>query len=155
MFGFKKVDKLVAISVLSAVALAWGFIVGLDALITFLKEMNDVGTGQYTASKAVIYELLTLPRRAYEWFADAALIGGLIGMGMLAASGELTALRAAGLSKLRICVSVIFSLTVLTAIVTLMGETIGPRGQQKAEQLQITAKAKDVSVGKAGANWAR
>ena len=70
----KKVDKLVALSVLSSVALAWGFIVGLDALITFLKEMNDVGTGQYTASKAVIYELLTLPRRAYEWFAYGALI---------------------------------------------------------------------------------
>jgi len=155
MLGFKKVDKLVAISVLSAVALAWGFIVGLDALITFLKEMNDVGTGTYTASKAVIYELLTLPRRAYEWFADAALIGGLIGMGMLAASGELTALRAAGLSKLRICLSVIFSLTLLTGIVTLMGETIGPRGEQKAEQLQLTAKSKDISVGKAGANWAR
>jgi lipopolysaccharide export system permease protein len=36
-----------------------------------------------------------------------------------------------------------------------MGETIAPRGEQKAEQLQLTAKAKDISVGKAGANWAR
>jgi lipopolysaccharide export system permease protein len=153
--AFKKVDKLVALSVLGAVGMAWGFIVGLDALLTFIREINDVGTGQYTVTKAVIFVLLTLPRRGYEFFAYAALIGGLLGMGMLAGTGELTALRAAGLSKLRICISVIFALTALTAAVTLMGETIGPRGEQKAEALQMSAKSRDVSIGKGGSLWAR
>ncbi len=60
------------------------------------------------------YILLTVPRRGYQFFVYGGLIGGLMGMGMLAASGELTALRAAGLSKLRICVSVVFALTVIT-----------------------------------------
>src|SRR3569832_586961 len=128
---FKKVDKLVALSVLGAVLLAWGFLIGLDALQIFLRELNDIGTGQYTLAKAVTFTLLTAPRRAYQWFGYAALIGGLLGMGVLAARGELTALRAAGLSKLRICVSVILSLLLLTCMVTLMGETIGPRGEQK------------------------
>jgi len=152
---FKKVDKLVALSVLGAVLLAWGFLIGLDAFKTLIAEINDVGTGDYTLTKAVVYTLLTVPRRAYQWFGYAALIGGLMGMGMLATSGELTALRAAGLSKLRICVSVILSLTVLTALVMLMGETIGPRGEQKAEALALTAKAKDVTIGKGGSLWAR
>jgi lipopolysaccharide export system permease protein len=152
---FKKVDKLVALSVLGAVLLAWGFLVGLDALEVFVKEINDVGTGDYTLTKAVVFTLLTLPRRAYQWFGYAALIGGLLGMGMLAASGELTALRAAGLSKLRICVSVILALLTLTGLVTMMGETIGPRGEQKAEALALTAKAKDVTIGKGGSLWAR
>lgn len=152
---FKKVDKLVALSVLGAVLLAWGFLIGLDAFKTLIAEINDVGTGDYTLTKAIVYTLLTVPRRAYQWFGYAALIGGLLGMGMLATSGELTALRAAGLSKLRICISVIFSLTVLTALVMLMGETIGPRGEQKAEALALTAKAKDVTIGKGGSLWAR
>ncbi|MDR3389279.1 MAG: LPS export ABC transporter permease LptG [Rudaea sp.] len=152
---FKKVDKLVALSVLGSVLLAWGFLVGLDALNAFIGEVNDVGTGQYTLSKAVVYTLLTVPRRAYQFFGYSALIGGLLGMGMLATSGELTALRAAGLSKLRICVSVIFALTALTLLVMLMGETIGPRGEQKAEALALTAKAKDVTIGKGGSLWAR
>jgi lipopolysaccharide export system permease protein len=152
---FKKVDKLVALSVLGAVLLAWGFLIGLDAFKTLIAEINDVGTGDYTLTKAVVYTLLTIPRRAYQWFGYAALIGGLLGMGMLATSGELTALRAAGLSKLRICVSVILSLVVLTALVMLMGETIGPRGEQKAEALALTAKAKDVTIGKGGSLWAR
>ena len=152
---FKKVDKLVALSVVGAVLMAWAFLVGYDAFRAFVGEIGDVGTGQYTLSKAIAYTLLTVPRRAYDFFAYGALIGGLLGMGMLASSGELTALRAAGLSKLRICLSVILSLTVLTAIVTLMGETIGPRGEQKAEALALTAKAKDVTIGKGGSLWAR
>ncbi len=155
MMLFKKVDKLVALSVLGSVLLAWGFLVGLDALNAFISEVNDVGTGQYTLSKAVVYVLLTVPRRSYQFFGYSALIGGLLGMGTLATSGELTALRAAGLSKLRICLSVIFALTVLTALVMLMGETIGPRGEQKAEALAMTAKAKDVTIGKGGSLWAR
>ena len=153
--AFKKVDKLVALSVLGAVLLTWGFLVGFDAFYAFVGEVGDVGTGGYTLSKAVTYTLLTVPRRGYQMFGNAALIGGLMGLGMLAASGELTALRAAGLSKLRICFSVIFSLVALTLLVMLMGETIGPRGEQKAEALAMTAKAKDVSIGKGGSLWAR
>lgn len=152
---FKKVDKLVALSVLGSVLLAWGFLVGFDAFHSFLAEVNDIGTGQYTLSKAIVYILLTVPRRGYQFFGYAALIGGLLGMGGLAASGELTALRAAGLSKLRICVSVIISLTLITAAVMLIGETIGPRGEQKAEALALTAKSKDVAIGKGGSLWAR
>ncbi len=102
-----------------------------------------------------MYTLLTVPRRGYQFFGYSSLIGGLMGMGMLASSGELTALRAAGLSKLRICLSVIFALTALTAVVMLMGETIGPRGEQKAEALAMQAKAKDVAIGKGGSLWAR
>ncbi len=151
----KKVDKLVALSVLGAVLLAWGFLVGFDAFRAFIVEINDVGTGQYTLSKAVAYTLMTIPRRGYQFFGYAALIGGLLGMGGLATSGELTALRAAGLSKLRICVSVILALTVLTALVMLMGETIGPVGEQKAEALALSAKSKDITIGKGGSLWAR
>ena len=152
---FKKVDKLVALSVLGSVLLAWGFLVGFDAFHAFLAEINDIGTGQYTLTKAIVYILLTIPRRGYQFFGYAALIGGLLGMGGLASSGELTALRAAGLSKLRICVSVIISLTLLTIGVMAIGETIGPRGEQKAEALALTAKSKDVAIGKGGSLWAR
>ena len=153
--AFRKVDKLVALAVLGAVLLTWGFLVGLDACKAFVDEVGDVGTGTYTLSKAIAYTLLTVPRRGYQMFGSAALIGGLLGLGMLAASGELTALRAAGLSKLRICLSVILSLTILTFLIMLMGETIAPRGEQKAEALQMAAKAKDVSIGKSGSLWAR
>jgi lipopolysaccharide export system permease protein len=154
-FSIKRVDRLVAIAVLSSVALTWLTIVGFDAFRIFIGELNDVGQGQYTLTKAITYVLLTVPRRCYEMFSYSALIGGLLGLGGLAGSGELTALRAAGLSKLRICASVVFALTTLTAVVMLIGETIGPYGEQKAQALQLAAKSKDVALAKGGTLWAR
>ena len=43
--AFKKVDKLVALAVLGAVLLTWGFLVGFDAFYAFVGEVGDVGTG--------------------------------------------------------------------------------------------------------------
>ena len=155
LFMIKRVDRLVAIAVLSSVALTWLTIVGFDAFRIFISELNDVGQGQYTLTKVITYVLLTVPRRCYEMFSYSALIGGLLGLGGLAGSGELTALRAAGLSKFRICASVVFALTTLTAVVTLVGETIGPYGEQKAQALQLAAKSKDIALAKGGSLWAR
>lgn len=152
---FKRVDRLVARAVLTAVAITWFTIVSLDAFRIFIGELNDVGQGHYTLAKAAVYVLLTVPRRFYEMFGYAALIGSLLGLGGLAASGELTALRAAGLSKLRICASVVFGLGLLTLGVALIGETLGPYGERKAQALQLAAKSDDVALAKGGALWAR
>ncbi|MEO7064502.1 MAG: LPS export ABC transporter permease LptG [Dokdonella sp.] len=152
---FKRVDRLVARAVLTTVAITWITIVALDAFRIFIGELNDVGQGHYTLAKAAVYVLLTVPRRFYEMFGYAALIGSLMGLGGLAASGELTALRAAGLSKLRICASVALGLGILTLAVALLGETVGPYGERKAQALQLTAKSNDIALAKGGALWAR
>ena len=152
---FKRVDRLVAMAVLTTVAITWITIVSLDAFRIFIGELNDVGQGQYTLAKAAVYVLLTVPRRFYEMFGYAALIGSLLGLGGLAASGELTALRAAGLSKLRICASVALGLGILTLAVSLLGETAGPYGERKAQTLQLAAKSKDIALAKGGSLWAR
>lgn len=155
LFTIKRVDRLVAMAVFGTVAMTWITIVGLDAFRTFIIELNDVGQGQYTLAKAATYVLLTVPRRFYEMFGYAALIGGLLGLGGLAGSGELTALRAAGLSKLRICASVALTLAVLTLGVVVLGESIGPYGERKAQALALAAKSRDVALAKGGALWAR
>ena len=152
---FKRVDRLVAVSVLGAVGLTWLILVGFDAVKIFVGELNDVGRGGYTLSKAASYTLLTVPRRLYEMFGYAALIGGLLGLGGLAGTGELTALRAAGMSRLRICASVVLTLFVLTALVVVMGETLAPWGDQSAKALSLAAKSKDVTLAKGGSIWVR
>ncbi|MEO8460030.1 MAG: LPS export ABC transporter permease LptG [Dokdonella sp.] len=149
-----RVDKLVAQSVLGAVLLTWLMLVGLDAFKIFISEAYNVDAN-YTLTKAVVYVLLTIPRRCYEMFGYAALIGGLLGLGGLAGTSELTALRAAGLSKLRICASVALALLMLTLVVTIEGETLGPYGERKAQALQLAAKSKDITLAKGGSLWAR
>lgn len=151
----KHVDRLIAWTVLGTVALTWFVLVGLDALTIFIGELDNVGQGNYTLAKAASYILLTMPRRLYEMFGYSALIGGLLGLGGLASSGELTALRAAGMSRLRICASVALTLGVLTIGVTVVGETLGPYGDQQAKALALGAKSKDITLAKGGSVWAR
>ena len=155
VLAFKRVDRLVARAVLGAVALTWCVIVSLDAFRVFISELNDVGQGEYTLTKAAAFVLMTVPRRFYEMFGYAALIGGLLGLGGLANSGELTALRAAGLSKLRICASVALGLGMLTVLVALLGETLGPLGERKAQALALAAKSNEVALARGGSLWAR
>ena len=150
-----RVDRLVARSVIGSVLLVWLVFVGIDVFRSLLGEIDNVGKGSYTLGNAFLYVLMTVPRRAYEWFGYAALIGGLLGLGSLASTGELTALRAAGLSKLRISASVLLTLLVLTIIVTVNGETLAPTAENRAQAMTLAAKSSDVALARGGSLWAR
>jgi lipopolysaccharide export system permease protein len=120
-----------------------------------LAESSDVGKGDYTFAKALVDVLLTIPRRAYSLFPTAAVIGSLMGLGQLAASSELTALRALGLSRRRIGFAVAIALSLLTALMVVNGETLAPWGQRRADALKASAKSRDMIVAQYSGLWAR
>ena len=151
----KRVDALIWRTVLGSLLLTWLVLTGLDAFTQFATQIGNIGHNGYTLGNAVAYILLTLPRRAYQWFVFAALIGGLIGIGSLAATGELTALRASGMSKLRICLSVLGLVCVLTVGVVILGETAAPAGDQRAQQIQMQRTAGHLHVRTDSGLWAR
>ena len=78
VFNIKRVDRLVAMSVLGSLLMVWLVLTGFDAVTQFLRQLGSVGKHGYTLSNAVVYVLVTFPRRAYEMFGNAALIGGLL-----------------------------------------------------------------------------
>ncbi len=149
----KRADRLIAGAVLASVLLAWLVIVGLDTFINFAKEVGDIGHG-YSLGQAVAYIALTVPRRVYDWFVFAALIGSLLGLGGLGASGELTALRASGMSKLRICLSAACLVLVLMAGVFVLGETAAPAGEQRAQNIQLITHSGKLGNTRSGL-WAK
>ena len=150
----KRVDWLVGTAVLGSILMVWLVITGLDAVVQLMRQLGNVGKNGYTVTSAIVYVLVTFPRRLYEMFGNAALIGGLLGLGGLAATNELTALRACGLSKLRIAVSAVGVVAVLILGVVILGETAAPWGDQKAQAMQLRQKG---GIGMAGATglWAR
>ena len=153
-FNIKRVDRLVALSVLGSILTAWLVLTGFQAGTQLMRQLIHVGKNGYTVNNAVIYVLVTLPRRAYEMFGNAALIGGLLGLGGLAATGELTALRAAGLSRLRIAVSAVGVVAVLIVGVVILGETAAPWGDQQAQAMQLRMKSGALGATSSGL-WAR
>lgn len=151
----KRADRLVAISVLGTLVVVWLILVGFDALLQFGKQLGKLDKNGFTATQAAAYILLTVPRRLYEYFGNAALIGGLLGLGGLASSGELTALRAAGMSKLRIAVSVTGVVALLTLGVVILGETLAPVGDQRAQAMMVRYKSSNLGLTTDSGLWAK
>ena len=151
----KRSDRLIGGSVLGALLLVWSVLVGFDLIQTFVNEIDEIGEGNYSAVSAALYTIYTFPRRAYELFPTAAVIGSLLGLGALSATSELTALRAAGLSRLRISLGALTVVAVLTLGMVVVAETVGPAGEKRAQSLAVAAKSKDVSVAQWSGLWAR
>ena len=150
----KRADRLIAFSVLGTLLLVWLVLAGFDSLLQFVRQLGNIGKNGFSLYDAIAYIMLTLPRRLYQMFSNAALIGGLLGLGGLAATGELTALRAAGMSKLRIAASAVGVIAVLTLAVVVMGETAAPFGDQHAQAIQVRMRSSNLGSTSSGL-WAR
>jgi lipopolysaccharide export system permease protein len=151
----RKSDRLVGVTVLGALGLVWLVLVGFDMLSAFAREIDEIGEGNYGTATAALYTLYTLPMRAYTLFPTAAVIGCLLGLGALSATSELTALRAAGLSKVRICLGALAAVALLTLAMVITAETIGPASELRAQALAVSAKSKELTVAKWSGLWAR
>jgi lipopolysaccharide export system permease protein len=132
----------------------WGVLVGFDVITSLAKEIGDVGKGGYTLGHAVLFILLTLPRRLYELFPTAAVIGSLLGLGGMAARSELTAIRAAGMSKLEIGLAALLPLAFITLLMFANIESIGPAGEQRAQEVANT-KSGQLIMARYSGLWAR
>jgi len=156
MTPFPKIhDQYVIRQVVMTVLLTWTVLVGLDVVNAMVGEFSDIGKGNYGFPEALANIAYTVPRRAYVMFPTVAVIGALMALGQMAASSELTALRAVGLSRRRLGLSVAAPLLVLTALMVVNGETVGPWGQRSADALKAGAKSKDMTVAQYSGLWAR
>lgn len=151
----KRADKLIARQVLMTLLVVWVIVVGLDAITAFAAQLDDVGKGNYTLTTAVTYIAWTLPRRFYQLFGVAAVLGGVIGLGALAPTSELTALRASGWSKRRLAGSVLVLMLLLTVPVIWIGDRLGPAAEQRAQGIAVGAKSQDMVVTNNTGMWAR
>ena len=153
---FPKVhDLYVGRVVLATVLVTWAVLLGLDVVLAVFEEMGDVGKGNYGFPQAIAYVGFTAPRRAYTLFPTAAVIGALMGLGQLAATSELTALRALGLSRRRLSIAAAVALALLTALMVLSGETLGPWGNRRADSIKASSISSDLIVAQYSGLWAR
>lgn len=151
----KRADRLIAGSVISSLLVVWVLLVGFDTFTHFARELSNLGDHGYTLAQAAYSIALTIPRRAYEMFGHAALIGTLLGLGGLAGNSELIALRAAGMSRGRIAISAVLSVAALLVLVVALGETVAPAGQQRAQALQLSLHSDKLGMTTRSGLWAK
>lgn len=148
-------DALVGRAVFGAVVAVWLVILGLDMVFALMGDFDRIGQGDYNAATALLALLLTLPRRLYDLYPYAAVIGALLGLGALSASSELTALRATGLSRQRIAGSAMVVLIGLTVLMVASAETVGPGGEREARALTTRAISRNLIAAQWSGIWAR
>ncbi len=148
-------DRYVGRTVISATLLALLVLLTLDTLFTVTEELEEVGRGDYGLAQAAAYIALTLPRRAYELFPSAVLLGALAGLGSLAAGSELVVVRAAGVSRARVVWAALKAGLVMVIAAVVVGEALAPAAEQYAERRKTLAQTQRVLAETREGFWVR
>ncbi|TDB02031.1 LPS export ABC transporter permease LptG [Halomonas marinisediminis] len=129
-------DRYLARNVLGAIIVVQVVLLGLDLVITYINDLGDV-EGNYGALQVLLYLLMRLPWRLYQYAPVAVLIGALIGLGGMASSNELTVMRAAGRSLARILWSAMKPIILVVIVVLFIAEYVSPRTEQFASAWRV------------------
>ncbi|MDF5622414.1 LPS export ABC transporter permease LptG, partial [Vibrio parahaemolyticus] len=152
---FKILDLYIGRTIISTTALVLATFVGLSGIIKYVEQLRKVGRGVYDLTHALYFVLLSVPRDIEMFFPMAALLGALIGLGMLASSSELVVMQAAGFSKLDIGLSVLKTAVPLMIVVMALGQWGAPEAQKMARDLRAFAISGGSIVSVRSGVWAR
>ena len=151
----KILDRYIAKTVVVTILISLLILLILVAFGDLMEELGDVGEGGYRMQDAFLYVLLILPRRAYEIFPVAVLLGSMVGLGGLSSHSELTAMRASGVSLGRIVLAALKAGVLMMVLVVVVGELIAPDAEQYAETMRASKISKQVTLKTEYGFWAR
>lgn len=123
-----------------------GFVL-LEFVLSSINEVTYQTRNEYQAVEALWFLLYTTPARLYQFSPSILLLSILVGLGGLAASSELTVLRASGLSILRIISLAMMPLMVIFSMMFVLGEFWAPQLYQQASQQKSALRQERVTGG--------
>lgn len=89
MQPFGVLDRYIGKTIFTTIMMTLFMLVSLSGIIKFVDQLKKAGQGSYDALGAGMYTLLSVPKDVQIFFPMAALLGALLGLGMLAQRGEL------------------------------------------------------------------
>lgn len=148
-------DRYIGITVASSIGLVLFVLLSLDSFFRLVRELGQVGDGNYTYLEMLLYLASTTPYRIIEFFPIAALLGAIIGLGMLANNSELVVMRAAGVSILRIIGSVMKTGILFIIAIMLLSEYVAPGTEQFAESRRTQMLEEQTALKTDNGFWSR
>jgi len=128
----RKIKAYIARQVMGAVFGVLLVILSLDAVADLVDQISQL-KGGYNLFEALIYVLLYVPSSTCDYIPLAALVGCLIGLGMLANTSELVVIRSAGVSIGQVIWAVMRPVLVVIFFGALLGEFVAPYTDQFAD----------------------
>jgi lipopolysaccharide export system permease protein len=150
----RKIDRYVMSTVGGAMLLVMVVVLALDMIFALIAELDDA-RNDYQTLEALLYVVLTLPRRIYDYLPLGAFMGCLVGLGTLASSSELTVIRAAGVSVKRIVWSAMKPALLAVLLGVLIGEYVAPPAERMAQSQKAVAQGAGQNVASASGVWHR
>ena len=148
-------ERYIAVAALRALGAVCAGLTSLFSLLEFVDQLRDVGKGQYRLIDALVYVLLTAPARLLQLMPASMLLACLFALGALATRGELTAMRAGGVSPGRI-VGAVFKVGAATVIsLFLLAEFVIPAAQQMAQAERASRLSSAQAARSGNSFWAR
>lgn len=151
----KILDRYIGTQVLITISLVTFALLGVDVFFYLVNELRSVGKGDYTFNVALLYVLLTIPRKLYLIFPWATLLGSLVALGNLGKYSELVAMRVATVSVPRIAWAAIKAGLLLTMIMFICGEVVSPYTEIWAQNRKITALSRGQVMRTQSGTWVR
>ncbi|MBR9814147.1 LPS export ABC transporter permease LptG [bacterium] len=149
------IDRYLRRAVFALIAVVGLALFAISSFVTLVTELEDLGKGTYGLLQILRYVGLSAPETVYQIFPIIALLGTLMGLGALASSHELTAIRAAGVSIGRIAWGVAKAGVVVGALAFAVGEFLLPMTVPAADQGRAEARYGDMASNSASGVWLR
>jgi lipopolysaccharide export system permease protein len=147
-------DRYVGRAMLIGTALVFGVFAALFVFIVLVDVLPDYGKGHFGLYQLARFVVLSQPSKLYEIFPVTVLIGTLLGLSTLAVNSELVAMRAAGISKVRIILATMKTGLFLMIAAVLVGEYVVPVAETRAETGRAEALETGFQRGRTGL-WLR
>lgn len=130
-------QRYLAREVYASTAFVFVALLALFSFFDLIRELGDLGKGNYHLPQILGFVVLSLPGHVYELFPIAALIGTLFALAQLSANSEFTVMRVSGLSTRRFAWSLLQTGMAFVLLTLLFGEFITPTAERMAQQLRL------------------
>ncbi len=151
-----RIDRYIMQQFLIGILPALLLLLTLFSFMALAEELENVGSGSFAVPDALMVVFLTTPKRIVELLPVTALLGGLLGLGAMANHREIIAIRAAGISKLRIAQTIAATAILLGIFITLLQFLVVPGFEREAATLRAqSSQNAEVQTGNSKSLWTR
>lgn len=115
-------------------------LVSLSLFFVFVRELDDLGQGNYGFLQVVEYIALLVPGKVVEFMPLAVLLGSIISLGGLAGNSEIIAMQASGISLTRLLAAVLQAAIILALLSFLIADWVVPESATSARNIKNLAQ---------------
>lgn len=151
---FSILDRYIGKTILSTIGLSLFLLISLSGIIRFIDELRKIKLN-YDALSVGLYSLLMAPKDLEIFFPMAALLGSLIGLGLLASKSELVVMETSGFSRFKIAISVMKTAIPLVIITMAVGEFVAPISEQTARNMRSEKIYGNTLIAGRGSLWVK